>query len=59
MKGICVDPQRQAVNDAVAHFLWVAEMAKSAELTISISRDAIPTISCTIEELPIVKGGAE
>lgn len=54
MKAITENPFDRAIIDGVTQLLYIAKRAKSAEITISISADSVPTVSYKIEELPIV-----
>jgi hypothetical protein len=53
-KGISANPMHKAIHEGIGCFLSVAERAKSAEITISMSADAVPTISYKVDQLPIL-----
>lgn len=58
MKAIVRNEVDDAVIEGVTQFLFLAKRSKSAEMTISISNDAVPTVSYKVTELPILPKGA-
>ena len=57
MKSISANPFDEAIIRGVTEFLYLANRAKSADMTISISKDAVPTVSYNFDELPIIPKG--